>query len=520
MTASTMTFLVPGFLFFFVIQLAGAMEEISISQNSTLKNHTDLEIVAKNDTVRQNSSLDCGVDMMSDSQEAEDYMSTWGTCSFWMEGVLLTSIGIVGLIGNILSIIVLSKPDMYNSFNNLLIALSTLDSIFIILAIIDYAIFRAFRWSAPIAQTLFQYTFPFVIYPLNNISFCASIFTTVAMAYERHTAVCKPIHYRNVTAKYSVKRRTACYVIPVLLIAIILNVPKWMETKYKWTPVESNSTNLTESEAEIEYKMEFEISELRDNPNYIHYYVNWTRLLTTGLIPMVMLIYFNFGIFRGIQMTHERTKKQNKGRASEMNLAAILMCIVFLFFVCHFPRILLNVHEVFMVWDMLACGDAFTPPVWFQCFISFNHLLLIINASCNFLIYVSVGDKFKTTIENFCQSSLGCKACWIKRNHSAASPLGNDTEENGKSMPLLQISSKHRNGKNNESIRTQIGNLEHSQVETIVEVNHQKNGQNGQNDQNGQNGHAEAIENDLIQIDPNEIKKKQEDNGSTSTTSN
>ena len=53
-----------------------------------------------------------------------------------------------------------------------------------------------------------------------------------------------------------------------------------------------------------------------------------------------------------------------------------------------------------------------------------------------------------------------------------------------------------------------------------MEVNHQKNGQNGQNDQNGQNGHAEAIENDLIVIDPNEIKKKQEDNGSTSTTSN
>ena len=40
MTSSTMTFLVPGFLFFFVIQLAVAMEEISISQNSTLKNHT------------------------------------------------------------------------------------------------------------------------------------------------------------------------------------------------------------------------------------------------------------------------------------------------------------------------------------------------------------------------------------------------------------------------------------------------------------------------------------------------
>ena len=120
----------------------------------------------------------------------------------------------------------------------------------------------------------------------------------------------------------------------------------------------------------------------------------------------------------------------------------------------------------FIWYNNLFLFSAFTPPVWFQCFISFNHLLLIINASCNFLIYVSVGDKFKTTIENFCQSSLGCKACWIKRNHSAASPLRNDTEENGKSMPLLQVSSKHRNGKNNESIRTQIGNLEHTQVRT------------------------------------------------------
>ena len=51
-------------------------------------------------------------------------------------------LGTVGLIGNFLSIVILSKPDMYNSFNQLLIALSTMDSIFIILAIIDYSFSR------------------------------------------------------------------------------------------------------------------------------------------------------------------------------------------------------------------------------------------------------------------------------------------------------------------------------------------------------------------------------------------
>jgi hypothetical protein len=55
---------------------------------------------------------------------------------------LLISAGTIGLIGNILSIVILSKPDMYNSFNQLLIGLSSMDSIFIVLAILDYSFAR------------------------------------------------------------------------------------------------------------------------------------------------------------------------------------------------------------------------------------------------------------------------------------------------------------------------------------------------------------------------------------------
>ena len=41
---------------------------------------------------------------------------------------------------------------------------------------------------------------------------------------------------------------------------------------------------------------------------------------------------------------------------------------------------------------------AFRPPVWFLCVTSFNHWLLIVNASFNFLIYCSVGTNFKEVI--------------------------------------------------------------------------------------------------------------------------
>ncbi len=47
--------------------------------------------------------------------------------------------------------------------------------------------FRAFGYGS----RLFVYLFPFLIYPFNNISFCASIFITVALAYERYIAVCR-----------------------------------------------------------------------------------------------------------------------------------------------------------------------------------------------------------------------------------------------------------------------------------------------------------------------------------------
>ena len=39
----------------------------------------------------------------------------------------------------VISVIILSKPKMFNSFNQLLITLSALDSVFIVLALYDYS---------------------------------------------------------------------------------------------------------------------------------------------------------------------------------------------------------------------------------------------------------------------------------------------------------------------------------------------------------------------------------------------
>ena len=159
---------------------------------------------------------------------------------------------------------------MHNSFTQLLIVLAAFDSTFIILAIMK-AIFGAFSWSDPIAKTLYNYSLPYLTHPFTSITFSASIFTTVALSYERHNALCNPIQHRQARAKYSVKRRTLSYAIPILLIAVVLNIPKWFELKYKWLPVESNSSNLNEIEAEIELMEAIVIDGNSQNLRLINY---------------------------------------------------------------------------------------------------------------------------------------------------------------------------------------------------------------------------------------------------------
>ena len=53
-----------------------------------------------------------------------------------------TVMGLLGIFGNMVSVVVLTSADMKNSFNLLLSCLAIIDILFIILAVLDYSIAR------------------------------------------------------------------------------------------------------------------------------------------------------------------------------------------------------------------------------------------------------------------------------------------------------------------------------------------------------------------------------------------
>jgi hypothetical protein len=61
--------------------------------------------------------------------ESANVDSEWSfdvTFEFVVHGVLINSVGVLGLLGNVVSIVVLSRPQMKSSINTLLIGLVTI----------------------------------------------------------------------------------------------------------------------------------------------------------------------------------------------------------------------------------------------------------------------------------------------------------------------------------------------------------------------------------------------------------
>jgi hypothetical protein len=129
------------------------------------------------------------------------------------------------------------------------------------------------------------------LYPFSEIALCSSIYMTVAIAVERYIGLCRPLQRlsgRPGTAK--------AYIIPAVLIAILLNVPKFLESET--VSLVRNNTTMTR----------IRVTELRTHPHYITYYWMWTRLLATGIIPLTVLAILNSKIYLSIRHSKQQLR--------------------------------------------------------------------------------------------------------------------------------------------------------------------------------------------------------------------
>lgn len=266
-------------------------------------NETTAVIISSNEheTTVNISTLDC-------PDYDDEAMKMVDEFSFWIEGVTQTIIAILGICGNIVAGFILSRREMRNAFNLLLVTLACFDSTYLFGSILE-----SFRKQFLLVSNVHIILFPYLLYPFNQMAITGSIFMTVAIALERYIAVHYPLDYSQAMHEANaLTKRIVKYVSAVIFLSVVFTITRFFEADviYKYTV--DPSTNET-----LDYTAHLVPTELRTAPLYTMYF-NWSRLIVLGIIPFIMLVYLNAKIYKDIKARRIR-RLGARGRSGVTN---------------------------------------------------------------------------------------------------------------------------------------------------------------------------------------------------------
>ena len=366
-----------------------------------------------------------------------------GTLKFWISGVSSCTVAVIGVILNTIAIVIIrSKYQKTNIFYQMLVALLCID-ISVLITWINLSILLAFGTNTPLVLNLF----PYISMPFALIAITASTFMTVAIAHERYIAVKAPMKYSQYMKTPSLQAfRLKIYITIVLVLSVAVNAPHFFEYEVRYIGDKYNGTdhcNLTMYE-KSKHQQPFDNgkdtpvaksfspyicnTEFGENPFYVNYYRNITKLLVTGVVPFILLIFFNVYIYKSIRNRRSRRVSMFPARIStlqqsidkersnpvteeslglglsrrpptnttrgneEDNLTLVFFGIVSTFLLCHSLKIGLNFCDgVFG-----KVGSTTTNRILGH----FSNFLVVLNSAINMIIYCLLNIKFRKHLFN------------------------------------------------------------------------------------------------------------------------
>ncbi|XP_034481353.1 FMRFamide receptor [Drosophila innubila] len=289
---------------------------------------------------------------------------------FWVCGVILNIVGVLGILGNVISMIILSRPQMRSSINYLLTGLARCDTMLIISSMLLFGIPSIYPYTGTFFG-YYNYVYPFIspaMFPIGMIAQTASIYMTFTVTLERYVAVCHPLRARALCT-YG---RAKIYFIVCVCFALAYNMPRFWEV----VTVTYQPTNTTVVLHCVRP------SPMRINPTYVNIYIHWCYLIVNYIIPFLTLAILNCLIYRQVKRANRERQRLSRSEKREIGLATMLLCVVVVFFMLNFLPLVLNISEAFY--------SVIDPKVT-----KVSNLLITINSSVNFLIYIIFGEKFK-----------------------------------------------------------------------------------------------------------------------------
>jgi len=294
---------------------------------------------------------------------------------FMLEGVLLPIIGMLGIVGNSLSLHVLLcfNLELKPVYQQLLSSLVVWDLIFIALSIPLFSLVHIFPRSY--ALNIFPWVVPY-LYPLTQIAQQGSVYSTLAVALERYLAVCRPSSYIPAEAGYIL-------MILIIFFTFLFNLPRFFELK-------------TLSLPHCKY-VTVEPTVLRLSPAYSTITMV-SSVVFLNIIPFICLIFINKQIYSVIQQKIKILETLNKRKRRDITVSLVLVFIVVIFLICNSLKTCLNLYELSITMKGKELKDELDKDKIFRALSILSNVLIVFNSSINFLIYLFKDPKFQKAL--------------------------------------------------------------------------------------------------------------------------
>ncbi len=313
--------------------------------------------------------------------------SGYQTAETIIHRVILPIICACGILGIILTVIVLSRKNMCTSTNCYLIALAIADLLFLVFLSTILADNQLEMHSRPFYLYMIYITFATIFM---HMFLMASIWVTVMLAIERYIAICRPF----LAAKVCTVTKARCIIISIFLFAIASRLSNFWENKV--VTVYDHNTNLSWSYAEA------------TTLSYNHYYQTIYPWLVDGvfasILPFLLLLILNARLIWEVRKSTQYIQRnlmvnaqnhKNIIQREELQITIMLISVIMVFFICQAP------YVIYTAMASLSMYQAFSPG--FMLFRYITMLLLTLKSAVNFILYCWFSEKFWATLKRiFC----------------------------------------------------------------------------------------------------------------------
>ncbi|XP_047495746.1 probable G-protein coupled receptor B0563.6 isoform X2 [Penaeus chinensis] len=305
--------------------------------------------------------------------------------------VIAPVIIIVGILGNILTILLLRKPQFrgvtYTYF--LALAVSDLLSLFFSISIIVHLVQVATRaYSTAVWYSYFEVLFA-------NAPMSASVLIVVCVTVDRFFSVCRPQDFKGIHTMRNARKGIAGAVVVALLM--------WLPTCTFKQPLEHDACNTTffEPPDNGTWWVACMMPTL-DQPWYVGYL--WTRQTVVSFVPIVALVVMNVLIVKEYVQIRERRRELDADssrdpaaaegrRKDDKNLINLLRAVIISFFVTLVPAGVFN----------SMYSETLSTELEYEIFRAVANDLEILNHALNFYLYIVCSKPIRAAIREHFQ---------------------------------------------------------------------------------------------------------------------